>query len=319
MLNLFRRYGRMTFEQRIVFNTIIGLCFSFAFACGKFIIGLLSDYNLCVIAVYSVALLLSKLECVLAVKSRRLSERTRNILTSCFLLLSSIVYVAFMWKVYFAERKPHSYGLNYVAIVALISFSEIGFAVSGILRTKNKNLFYRNIKIINFCIGLTALLTTQITILDYCAESGADFFNACTGIGVGCIIAVVALYILFSPKICVAGRERNSFILKDKTKNKLIDMRNGSAEIILCKSRVYAPYIYRAEICGERIEGRICRGTSLWQRIHILLKILCCILSEILIFVWLAGRFIFFIRSVNLPLRLEKLMERNGFAKIGAE
>ncbi len=45
------------------------------------------------------------------------------------------------------------------------------------------------------------------------------------------------------------------------------------------------------------------------------LKILCCILSEILIFAWLAGRFIFFVRSVNLPKRLEKIMTENGFIK----
>ena len=45
-------------------------------------------------------------------------------------------------------------------------------------------------------------------------------------------------------------------------------------------------------------------------------KIVCCILSEILIFVWLTGRMIFFFRSINLPKRLEIKMKNSGFAKV---
>lgn len=316
MINLFRRYKEMSFEQRTVLHTVIGLCFSTVFACGKFILGLFSDYNLCIIAVYTIALLLSKLECVLGVKSQKLSFKTRNILLSCFLLLSSIVYIAFMCRMFFIDRKVKEYGLNYVVIVAFISFAELGFAIAGILRTKNKSHFYRAVKIINFCIGLIAILTTQITILDFCAESGADFFNACTGVGVGCTIAILAVYILVMPKISVVGREHNAFILKDEAENKLVNMQNSLFEIPLCNSKIYAPYIYRADICGDKIDGYIQRGESLWKRMHIILKILCCILSELLIFVWFAGRFIFFIRSANLPKQLEKLMLENGFVKL---
>lgn len=316
MNDLIRKYRNMSFEQKTVFNTVIGLCLSTALACGKFIVGLFTDYDLCGIAIYTFALLLSKLECVLGVKSDKRSFRTRNILVAIFLFVSSALYTGFMLRMLFVERKTKQYGFLYVVLLAFISFVELGFAIAGILRTKNKGHYYRNIKIINFAMALIAILTTQTTILDYCATADADVFNSYTGIGVGLFIAVCAIYILIAPKISLIDRERNVFVLKDAEKNNLIDLNSAAFELTLSKSRVYGSYVYRAKINCGRADGNIERGNSLWKRMHILVKILCCILSEILIFIWLFGRFIFFLRTINLPKRLEKIMVQNGFVKV---
>lgn len=48
---------------------------------------------------------------------------------------------------------------------------------------------------------------------------------------------------------------------------------------------------------------------------HIFIKILLIILSEILIFLWLIGRFIYFLRCSTLIKKLNKIMEENGFKK----
>ena len=85
------------------------------------------------------------------------------------------------------------------------------------------------------------------------------------------------------------------------------------------RSKVYGSYIYCATIANGQVNGNIERGTTLWKRMHILLKILCCILSEILLFVWLIGRLIFMFRSINLPGRLENEMSKNGFEKINCQ
>ncbi len=317
MRNLIRKYRNLSFEQRTIIITIVCLCFSTLFACGKLVIGLFTDYNLCIIGVYTLAMLLAKLECVLAVKSNRRSFKTRNTLIAVFLIVSSVIYIGFMSRMLFSVRRHREYGLTYVGLVAFISFAELGFAISGILRTKNRGLFYRNIKIINFCISLMAILTTQITILDYCSPSNTDVYNAYAGIGVGVFIIICAVYILLAPRICVTDREHNVFGLENAAANRLIDMSNPTAEILLCKSKVYGSYIYSATVQGGVVDGNIGRGKSLWKQMHVLLKILCVILSEILIFAWLIGRFIFFLRSINLPDRLGKIMTRNGFKKIG--
>ncbi len=318
MRKLVRRYREMSFEQKTVLKTVLGLCFSAVLASGKLIIGLFTDYNLCIIAVYTFAILLSKLECVLGLKSNKLPFKKRNLLIAVFLFVASVLYIGFMSRLFFIERKTKAYSLIYVEMLAFISFVELGFAIAGILRTKNRGHFYRDIKLINFCIAVIAILTTQMTILDFATTEYTDVYNAFTGIGVGGFIAICAVYILIAPEISVIDREHNVFVLKDKFKNNLINMENATADILLCRSYVYGSYIYHADIKGGQIDGHIKRDKSLWKRMHVLLKILCCILSEILIFVWLAGRFIFFLRSVNIPKRLERKMKLNGFDKTEA-
>lgn len=312
-----RRYRALSYEQKIIVKTIVGLFFSALLACAKLVIGVFTDYNLCTIAVYTFAILLAKLECVLGARAKDKKFQARNLAVAVFLFVSSLVYLGFMLRMLFSGRQPREYNLLYVGVVALISFAELGFAIAGILRTKNRGHFYRDIKIINFCISLMAILTTQITILDYTATADTGAYNAYTGMGVGGFIALCAVYIYFAPRISVIDREYNAFALADGRKNTLIDMRKSAVEIVLCRSTVYGSYVYRARIADGRVDGRIGRDPSLWKRMHVLVKILCCILSEILIFAWLAGRLVFLLRSADVAGRLETKMNRNGFVRLG--
>lgn len=317
MGNIFAKYRGLTFEQKIIIKTVISLCFSSALACGKFAIGLFSDYGLCVIAVYTLALLAAKLQCVLGAKAGGAGFKWRNALVSAFLLLSSAVYIGFMCAALFIPREKAERGLFYVLMLAFISFCELGFALAGIFRTKNRGHFYRDIKIINFCMALIAILTTQTAILDFMGTENTSTYNACTGIGIGVFIALCAVFISVAPKLSVVGREKNSFVLADAGKNKLV--RGGGLELALCKSFVYGSYVYRAAFSNGRLNGEIVRTPSLWKRMNVVFKVLCCILSEILVFVWLAGRAALFVRAANLPGRLEKILKENGFEPCGAQ
>ena len=317
MIKLIRKYKELSFEQKTIFKTIIGLCFSAVLASGKLVIGLFTDYNMISIAVYTFGILLAKLECVLGVKTNRLTFKQRNILIAVFLFLSSVFYIGFMSRMFFIERKIKNDSMVYVLLLAFISFLELGFAIAGLVRTHNKGHYYRDIKIINFCVSLIAILTTQMAILNMMNETGiVDMANAYTGIAVGAFIALCAIYILFAPKISVIDREHNVFVLENAEKNKLINMENKTEVLLLSKSYVYGSYVYRAKVKDGVLDGHIERETSLWKRMHIAWKIVCCILSEILIFVWLIGRLLFLFRSMNLPKRLETKMKNNGFAKI---
>ncbi len=317
MINLICKYRELSFEQKTIWKTIIGLCFSAVLACGKLIIGLFTDYNLVIIAVYTFGLLLAKFQCVLGVKTDKMSFERRNLLTAVFLFWASVIYIGFMSSMFFIERRIKNNGLLYVLILAFISFWELGFAIAGLIRTKNKGHYYRSIKIINFCVALIAILTTQMSILNMQTETGVvSIANAYSGIGVGIFIALCAVYILIAPKTSIIDREHNAFVLTETEKNHLIDMRESKAELMLCRSVVYGDYIYRATVENNTVDGNIVRGRSLWKRMHIVWKILCCILSEILLFVWLIGRGILFLRSINLPRRLRLLMQKNGFQAI---
>ncbi len=315
MKNPITAYSQLPYEKRIVINTAIGMCFSAVLACAKFIIGLFSDYELIGISIYSIALLLSKAECLLGIKSRKRPFKQRNLFISAFLFAASLFYIAFMGSMFFVERRLKNNEMTYVLLVAFISFTELGLAIYGLFRTKNRGHYYRNIKIINLCSASIAILTTQMVILNMQSETDViNIANAYTGIGVGCFIALCAVYIMIAPKASVVGREHAKFMLTDGRKNAIADMKKESAEITLCKSAVYGDYVFRAKIADPIVEGDITRSLSLWKRMHIILKILCCILSEILIFVWLIGRLVLFFRSINLPDRLKKMMLSNGFA-----
>ncbi len=317
MRNLLRKYNKLSFEQKTIYKTIIGLCFSAALACGKLVVGLFTDYNLISVAVYTFGLLLAKLECVLGVKTNRLTFKQRNILIAVFLFVSSVFYIGFMCRMFFIERHIRNRSMVFVLILAFISFAELGFGIAGLFRTKSKGHYYRNIKIINFCVAIIAILTTQMAILNMTSETGVvDMANAYTGIGVGIFIALCAVYILFAPKTSVIDREHNVFVIVNYEKNELIDLDAETVNIRLSQSAIHGAYIYRAAICGDIIDGRIGREQSLWKRMHVFWKVMCCVLSEILIFVWLISRLLYFFRSVNLPKRLEIEMKNNGFAKV---
>lgn len=317
MRNIIRKYRELSFEQKTIYKTIIGLCFSTVLASGKFVIGLFTDYNLISIAVYTFGILLAKLECVLGVKTNRLTFKQRNILVSVFLFVSSVFYIGFMCRMFFIERQIKSRSMVYVLLLALISFAELGFAIAGLIRTKNKGHYYRNIKIINFCVAIIAILTTQTSILNMMNKTDvADMANAYTGIGVGAFIALCAVYILVAPKTSVIDREHNVFVIENYEKNKLMDLNAETVKIRLSWSSIHGSYVYRATVCGDIIDGHIERERSLWKRMHVAWKVICCILSEILIFVWLISRLLYFFRSMNLPKRLEIKMKNNGFAKV---
>ena len=318
MRNLLRKYKELSFEHKTLYKTIIGLCFSTVLACGKLVIGLFTDYNMISIAVYTFGILFAKLECVLGIKPNKRTFKQRNILIAVFLFIASVFYIGFMVRMFFIERKLKDNGMIYVLLLAFISFVELGFAITGLFRIKNKGHYYRNIKIINFCVALIAILTTQMSILNMQSETNTiNIANAYSGIGVGCFIALCGVYILFAPKISIIGREHNVFELFEKDKNKLINMEKDTVELPLCHSTVYGSYVYRAIVIDGIIDGHIERNKSLWKRMHLFWKIICCILSEILLFVWLIGRLLFFFRSINLPKRLERKMNNNGFIKVG--
>lgn len=313
-MNFIRMYKELPYERRVALNTFAGLCLSVALALGKLVVGLFTDYNLIGVALYTLGILLAKAECVLGIKNDKKTFARRNALTAAFLLLSSAAYVGFMCRLFFCEREAKNYGMAYVLILAFISFCELGFAIAGLFRARDKGHYCRNIKIANLCVALIAILTTQIAILDMEAAE-ADIYNAWTGIGVGCYIALCAAYILAAPRMSVTGREHNKFVLADADKNGLMDMSGKTAEITLCRSRVYGDYIFRAKAENGAVEGDIVRGRSLWKRMCLPLKILCCILSEILIFAWIFGRVALFFRAADLPSRLGRLMAANGFER----
>lgn len=315
MKELLKKYISLSFEQRLITNTVIGLCFSAALALGKFILGLVTDYTLCAVAAYTLALLLAKAECVIAYRSDGKLGYKKTALIAALALISGVIYTAYMGSALFVERTKSPMTLTKVTLLAFISFVEFGFAVAGILRTNGRDNFCRFIKIINLCVALMSILTTQINLLNFTHTEVASAQNAYSGMGVGVFTMLCALYILLYPKLGIYGKEHGVFTQLEGDFPAL-PAPDDSVNICLVRSALYGSYIFKAAVGDKTLEGDIIRQKSLLVRMHIALKILCIILSEILIFVWLTGRIIFMLRCICLPQRLDKRLADYGYVRI---
>ncbi|MCM1404475.1 MAG: hypothetical protein NC133_03185 [Prevotella sp.] len=309
--------NRQPILERKLWITNIGLVLSTISASGKFMFGMLFDRNLCVIAIYTLVLLLAKFECVLGLKSSKRTLPRQNRLIATLLCCASLVYIGCMVKMLLSPASTKTYDLFATCMIAFIAFVEFGCALAGIISKKYQGYYlYRNLKIINFIMALMAILTTQMVILDFTLTQNVTAYNASTGIGIGVVTVFCAIYILVAPRIGVVGHEHQAFYLCVPTQNHLVDTHATTLNLTLCRSWLHGNYVYRAHVHGDTVRGNIVRTPTLWQRIPIVGKIVCCILSEILIFVWLLGRLLFFFRTATVPKRLAKLMSRNGFTAL---
>lgn len=166
----------------------------------------------------------------------------------------------------------------------------------------------------NLVSALTAIMTAQVALLSR-SEKNANLYNGVTGVIVGSVTVLLAIYVYYAPKISVVGRERNVFRLVDPHKDRLGTKEGGSVRITLCKSVVYGSYVYVAGRTGEFVDGRIVRTAGGWKRLPVSGKIVCIVLSEILVFVWAAGYAVYFFRSLDMPRKLEGIMAGNGWEK----
>ena len=146
-----------------------------------------------------------------------------------------------------------------------------------------------------------------MSLLDFTETKNTDIYNAFSGIAVGLFIALSALYVFFAPKISLVGRESNVFV-GEGTQTVATDGQ-GNVTNFACFQQSVRLYVYVAKLDGKTLSGEIRQEASLWKKMHVALKILCCVLSEILIFVWLAGYLVFFLRCINLPAQLERKNE----------
>lgn len=143
--------------------------------------------------------------------------------------------------------------------------------------------------------------------------------NCISGINIGVITILLAVLVYFAPKISTVDRHHNVFALTDAARNGIIDMSAVSVGLAVRKSRIYGDWVYKAQIQESRIDGSLVKTDGLLRRLNVAWKIVFIILSEILIFVWLFGYVVHFIRTVDMPKKLDKLMTANGFLLIAVD
>ncbi len=301
---------RFNKEDRIFkLTTICSLSLNLFIGIGKWILAIFSGVVFFVSGVVNILMGVAKLISYIGLLNNDNDFKKRNFIVSFLVFLSGAEYFIYMLNVYLGNFSLSAYEMSIALLIALVSFIEIGVAIYGLVKIKGRGHSFKNIKLINFVLALEAMVLTETAILSF-TESETFTPSSLFGLITEIFVMVLSLFMFLSPFITITNQEQNDFLLTQKSKNNLIK-EEGS--LTLAKSFIYGNYVYLYRFNGEVVSGNIIKEDGFWKKAHLLIKIILIVLSEILIFVWLIGRFIYFLRYMFLLKKLQKVMIENGF------
>lgn len=321
MKKLFAKFRSMTYEERLPWLAMITTGVSFLISVVKLLVGVFSDPTVIAVGIFGLVLVSVKIQCILGIKTDKHTFAYRNAAVAGRIFTAGVVYIVYMAVQLRYGLFAGEYDRRGAIAMATVAFCEMGVAVYGLVKTKRLGHLYRDIKIISTVSAMSAMLTAQIAIMSFtdAMHGNAARANCISGINIGVITILLAVLVYFAPKISTVDRHHNVFALTDAARNGIIDMSAVSVGLAVRKSRIYGDWVYKAQIQESRIDGSLVKTDGLLRRLNVAWKIVFIILSEILIFVWLFGYVVHFIRTVDMPKKLDKLMTANGFLLIAVD
>lgn len=289
----------------------VSILINLALMIGKFLLAYFFGIFFLISGLVNLFWVLSRGLCYYGIKhDTKIPFEKINSLIGAFVLLAGSIYAIYMLTLVFAGRQIIGYGMVLSIAIAAVSFFELGLAIYGIFDSKGKGQLYRDIKLIDLCAAMTAIIWTEVALLSFAYDGNSNIICGISGAVVGLVIFLVGVFITFAAKFSIQDRTHNTYILTDDTKQ----YDNGTDfEIKLLKSKVYGDYTYRAKFNDGEFDGEIERGEGLLGKLNLLSKILVIILSEILIFVYAIGALIYLLRSMTVLKKLDTEMRNMGF------
>lgn len=169
----------------------------FIFAAGKIAIGIYT---------FSVFLCISGLNSILAGYARRTyldcekaskgdSEKEYKVFLkiALFILGGSVAFTFYMARLFYYPDHV-KYGTIPAITIATMAFTELGFAIAGVARTKD--ILASAIKKLNLTSAFSAIVLTQVAILSFTQETDLSYFNAIGGIVFGGLSIIVSLFMI---------------------------------------------------------------------------------------------------------------------------
>lgn len=313
MIKIVDKYRQMSFEEKTLFSTKFSIFSNAFFAITKIIASFFLGIFFLVAGVLNIFVMMSKLECFLGIKyPQKKSFRYRNNMIGLFLVLAGLQYAIYMGRLLYSNVDVMNYDMILGIGIACVSFLELGFAIKGWFVSFGKGHYLRNIKLINLCSAMTAIVLTEIALMSFASETDSRMMDGIFGLVVGIVISLIGGLIFILPKISVVDREHN--VYKVKTANEVIE--EDDIKIQLTFSKFYANYYYEGKKNKLIIDGHIVRGKSPLRDYHIILKIFGIVLSEILIFPYAVGALVFYFKSSQLIKKLDQEMMKLNYYKI---
>lgn len=313
MKNLINKFRSLSYEDRCVFTVKFSIIFNSIIAVGKFGLAIFkSDVFFFVAGVINVLMMMSKLECYKGIKEKLGGEDFKNKVIALFLGLSGIQYTIYMARLIYADTPLTDYGPFISIMIAFVAFVELGVAIYGCFKAVGKGYYFKNVKLINFCSALTAIVLTEVALMTFATPEQGDttFISGLFGVVVGAIIMIIAAYILIQPKISILGKERNVY----RYVNGNYDGEN--INIPLTNSKFYAIHYYEGKVENNIVDGVIKKGKSPIKSWNVWILVLVITLSEILIFPYAIGALVKHFKDIHMIDNLDNKMKELGFEKV---
>lgn len=321
MKKIIAKFKSMTYEQRLPILATITASISLLISVVKIIVGVFFDPTIIAVGVFGLILVSAKGQCLLGIRSDKRSFEYRNASVAGRIFTAGVVYIIYMAIQLRYGLFTDEYDMRGAVAMSTVAFAEMGVAVYGLIKTKSLGHLYRDIKIISSISAMSAMLTAQIAIMSFTdsMHGNAARANCISGINIGILTILLAVLVYFAPRISTVDRHHNVFALVEPVKNRAVDMTAQSIELAVRKSRVYGDWVYKAQIQKSRVDGSLVKTDGLLRRLNVFEKVIFIILSEILIFVWLIGYAVHFIRTIDMPKKLNRLMTENGFERLAID
>lgn len=314
MKELIKQYQALTFEEKTIFTTKFSIFLNIVLACAKFILAIFfEDVFFFVAGVFNIFIMISKLQCFFGIKfPEKKSFKYHNIMIAIFLFLSGFQYGVYMTRLVFHDADVMKYDMFLGIMVACVSFVEMGVAIKGCFNSYGKGHYYRNIKLINLCSALTAIVLTEMALMSFASEIDSRKLDGMFGMVVSVIIELIAVFILIAPHFSLVDREHNVYKLLDGH----IKLDVKELNLKLTNSKYYGNYSYIAQVKESYIDGHIIQGKSRLFKWNIWITILVITLSEILIFPYALGALIYYFKNGALIEKLDERMLELGYEKV---
>lgn len=200
-------------EERL--HNLITMIFNFVWAAIKIIFGIvkLSGF-LCVSAIYTFCLGVSKhmfFKGRKQAKTEADSEMQYYLFIGIVICVASICYLIYMVRLFFIPSTT-SYGEITAIAIAAMSFTELGFAIYGLIKArKQKDLLTEGLKAINLVSAMAAIVLTQTAILSFTSEDNMSYYNGIGGVVVGALSLILGFYMIIK---CIVINKKNNNVDK---------------------------------------------------------------------------------------------------------
>lgn len=311
MKNFISTYKNFSFQERTIFNARFTIIFNFIIAISKIIISFFYGIFFLVTALVNIFLGLARLECYMGVKfPYKKSFTYRNRMISILMIVAGVFYSIYMGRLIFTDISLMKYSKALAIIIACVSFVELTVAVKGIFNAIGKGHYYRNIKLISFSSALIAIVLTEVALMVFSVSDNTRLTSGIFGISVGSIIILLAIFVLLAPKVSLVDRKFNKYELAS------VDLLDDDVIIPLRKSRFYSSYHFSGYKSGNVVEGYIVKEKNPFWNLHIVLKIIFIIFSEILIFGYGIGALVNYFSNGKIIKNLNSYMLKHGYIKV---